>query len=116
MPRSSGEIFEHRAVRPVVAVAVVLVGVAVFLAGADLVAVALATAVAAGATGPVMLVMMLVRQVTEDPPGFPEPLHWLTVIGIAALTREPALTAQRAVPPPPLAEPLHWVTVAPVLA
>jgi hypothetical protein len=59
-----------------------------------------------------MCVVMLVRQVSTDPPGLPVPLHWLTVIGIAALIRESELTAQFTVPPPPLPEPLHSVTVA----
>ena len=53
------------------------------------------------------MVMRVVRHVTTDPPGFPVPLHWLTVIGIAGLTVEAVPTAQAIVPPPPLAEPLH---------
>jgi hypothetical protein len=60
-----------------------------------------------------MLVMKLAVQVTPEPPTFPVPLHWLTVIGIAALTLDLGSTVQFTVPPPPLAEPLHWVTVAP---
>lgn len=64
----------------------------------------------------VMLVMMLVRQVTMLPPGLPVPLHWLTVIGMAGLTRDDVVTAQSMVAPPPLADPLHCVTVALVVA
>jgi hypothetical protein len=63
-----------------------------------------------------MLVMKLAVQVTAEPPTFPVPLHWLTVIGIAALTLDRGSTVQLTVPPPPLAEPLHWVTVAPEAA
>jgi hypothetical protein len=63
-----------------------------------------------------MLVMKLAVQVTPEPPTFPVPLHWLTVIGIAALTLDLGSTVQLTVPPPPLAEPLHWVTVAPAAA
>jgi len=61
-----------------------------------------------------MWLMRLTVQVTADPPGFPVPLHWLTVRGIAVLTWDLGSTVQRALPPPPLAEPLHWVTQAPV--
>jgi hypothetical protein len=61
-----------------------------------------------------MLVVMAVRHVTTLPPGFPVPLHWLMLIGIAELTVDGS-TVQRTVPPPPLADPLHWVTVAPVV-
>jgi hypothetical protein len=57
--------------------------------------------------------MMLVLQDTADPPTFPVPLHWSTVIGTARLTRERRSTVQRTVPPPPLPEPLHWVTMGP---
>jgi hypothetical protein len=64
--------------------------------------------------GPVMLVMMLAVHVTADPPTFPLPLHWLTMIGIAPLTLELWSTVQCTVPPPPLPEPLHWVTMAPL--
>jgi len=49
------------------------------------------------------------------PPGFPVPLHWLILIGIAGLIRDEVATLQSAVAPPPFAEPLHWVTVAPVV-
>ena len=62
-----------------------------------------------------MLLVMLVRHVTTLPPGFPVPLHWLTVIGIAGLTLDATPTEQATVAPPPFAEPLHWVTVAPVV-
>lgn len=60
----------------------------------------------------VMFVLMVVRQVTSVPPALPVPLHWLTLIGIARLTRDPVPTLQRTVEPPPVADPLHWVTVA----
>jgi hypothetical protein len=63
----------------------------------------------------VILVVMLVRQVTTLPPGFPVPLHWLTLIGMAALIVDAELTVQCTVPPPPLPDPLHWVTVAAVV-
>jgi len=46
------------------------------------------------------------------PPGFPVPLHWLTLIGIAGLILDCVPTEQATVAPPPFAEPLHWVTVA----
>ena len=61
-----------------------------------------------------MLVVMEVRHVTMLPPGFPVPLHWLTLIGRAGLIVEGS-TVQRTVAPPPFADPLHWVTVAPVV-
>ncbi|MGZ4614945.1 MAG: hypothetical protein ACXV4A_05240 [Actinomycetes bacterium] len=61
----------------------------------------------------VMCVAMLVRHVTTLPPGFPVPLHWLIVIGIAGLTLDPDATVHATVPPPPFPDPLHWVTVAP---
>ncbi len=57
----------------------------------------------------------VVRHRTMLPPGFPVPLHWLTLIGMAGLIRDAVATRQSAVAPPPLAEPLHWVTVAPVV-
>jgi hypothetical protein len=60
-------------------------------------------------------VRMLTLQLTVLPPGLPEPLHWLTVIGTAALIVDAEATSQLTVAPPPLAEPLHWVTVAPVV-
>jgi hypothetical protein len=56
-------------------------------------AVAVATGVLAP-DGPVMVVMMLAVHVTADPPTLPLPLHWLTVTGSAALTREFASTVQ----------------------
>jgi hypothetical protein len=71
-------------------------------------------AVAIAAAAWVILVMMLALHVTADPPTFPVPLHWLTVIAIAWLTVDLPSTVQCTVPPPPLPEPLHWVTVAPV--
>ena len=58
--------------------------------------------------------MTLALHRSTDPPGFPVPLHCLTVIGIARLTRDCGSTVQRTVPPPPLPEPLHWVSVVPV--
>lgn len=73
-------------------------------------------AATATAAGPITLVVTLVLQVIADPPGFPVPLHWLTVTGIARLTRDEVSTVQCTMPPPPLAEPLHWVTIAPALA
>jgi hypothetical protein len=79
-------------------------------------AVGVALAVAAGlaAAERVRLVMMLAEQVTADPPTFPVPLHWLTLIGIAPLTLDPGSTVQCTWPPPPLPEPSHWLTMAPV--
>lgn len=71
--------------------------------------------VGVGPVTSVMLVNRLTRQVTTDPPGFPVPLHWLTVTGIARDTADAVPTVQWTVPPPPLAEPLHWVIVAPVV-
>jgi hypothetical protein len=59
-----------------------------------------------------MWVVMLVWQVTTLPPGFPVPLHWFTLIGMARLIVDPEFTVQLTVPPPPFPEPLHWVTVA----
>jgi hypothetical protein len=82
------------------------------------VGVAVAVRVAVAAVGSVMLVtlvMMLALHVTPDPPTFPVPLHWLTVIGIAGLTLDLGSTVQCTVPPPPLPDPLHWVIVAPAL-
>jgi hypothetical protein len=64
--------------------------------------------------GPVILVTMLAVHVSADPPTFPLPLHWLTLIGIAALTLELWSTVQCTAPPPPLPEPLHWVTMLPL--
>jgi hypothetical protein len=69
-------------------------GVGVVVAGA---VVAAAAGVGTGVVdpeGPVMVVMMLAVHVSADPPTLPLPLHWLTVIGIAALTRERASTVQ----------------------
>ena len=74
----------------------------------------LAVAVGLG-TAAVMFVTILVSHVTTLPPGFPVPLHWLTVMGMAGLILDVEPTVQRTVPPPPLPEPLHWVTVAPVV-
>lgn len=71
--------------------------------------------VGVGLTAGVMLVVMLLRHVTTLPPGFPVPLHWLMLSGIAGLIKEPEATVQSTVPPPPLPEPLHWVTVAPAV-
>src|SRR5450631_1177254 len=62
----------------------------------------------------VILVITLALQVSTAPPGFPVPLHWVTVIGIARLTLDCGSTEQCTLPPPPLPEPLHWVTVVPV--
>ena len=64
---------------------------------------------------PRMLVVRVVLHRTMLPPGFPVPLHWFTLIGIAALIRDEVATRQSAVAPPPFAEPLHCVTVAPVV-
>jgi len=86
-------------------------GVAVALLVGALV-VAVAGVVGATAAGAVIVVMTLAWHDTEDPPGFPLPLHWLTLIGIARLTLDAGSTEQSTEPPPPLAEPLHWVTVA----
>ena len=52
------------------------------------------------------------------PPPVPEPLHWLTVIGVTAggviddgtVMLLMMSTLQVTVPPPPLPEPLHWST------
>ena len=71
---------------------------------------------AASVTVPTIFVVMLVEQVMVSPPTLPVPLHWFTVIGMAALTWAFVLTLQTAVPPPPFAEPLHWVTSAFVAA
>lgn len=90
-----------RGVADVVAVAV---AVAVGLGVADAVAVGLAAAV--------IVVVIEARQVSSVPPAFPVPLHWLTLVGIAALTVEPPPTEQLAVEPPPVTDPLHWVMVA----
>ncbi|MBC7560731.1 MAG: hypothetical protein H7270_15600 [Dermatophilaceae bacterium] len=93
-------------------------GVAFGLWGGVLVAVGtgVVTAVGAGvvaaASEVVILVIRLASHDTTDPPGFPVPLHWLTLTGIARLTFDAGSTAQSTVPAPPLAEPLHWVTVA----
>jgi len=83
---------------------------------AAVVAAGVATGEAAGVLALLRLVMMLAWQVTVDPPTFPVPLHWVTLIGIARLTLDRGSTVQCTVPPPPLAEPLHWVTVATVVA
>jgi len=93
---------------------VLCVGVAVRVGVAVWVAVAVAVA-AVGSVKLVVLVMMLAWHITPDPPTFPVPLHWLTVIGIAGLTLDLGSTVQCTVPPPPLPDPLHWVTVAPTL-
>lgn len=74
--------------------------------------VAVGAGVAAAASEVVILVIRLASHDTTDPPGFPVPLHWLTLIGMARLTFDAGSTAQSTVPVPPLAEPLHWVTVA----
>jgi hypothetical protein len=87
------------------------------LAAVVVVAEGVGVGVAVAAAAAVILVMTLAWQDTEDPPGLPVPLHWLTVIGIARLTLDAGSTEQSSLPPPPLAEPLHWVTVAaPALA
>jgi len=52
-------------------------------------------------------------QVTVPPPPLPEPLHWLTVTGIADVWVDGSTVHfTRMVPPPPLPDPLHWVMVA----
>jgi hypothetical protein len=67
--------------------------------------------------GAVMLVEIPVRQLTVDPPPFPEPLHWLivTVSNVVLVEPESTVHRTRCVPPPPLPEPLHWVTAAPAV-
>ena len=92
----------------------VATGIAVWVATGVAVAAAVAAAAAAGVL--VMVVTILAVQLTADAPGFPVPLHWLTVIGIARLTWELGSTEQRTAAPPPLPEALHWVTVAAVVA
>jgi hypothetical protein len=60
-----------------------------------------------------MRFVTLAVQVTVAPPPLPEPTHWLTVTGSAAVFVD-VVTVHRTrfVPPPPLPEWLHWVTVA----
>ena len=66
-----------------------------------------------GAGAAEMLLVNLTVHVTTAPPPLPEPLHWWTDTGSAAVRVEVGTVhCTRRVPPPPLPELLHCVTVA----
>jgi hypothetical protein len=76
--------------------------------------VALAEGVALGTiTAAVITLDTLAEQVNSVPPALPEPLHWLMVTGIAAVTVDGEPTEHTAVEPPPITDWLHCVIVAP---